>query len=231
MLSEESGILSVERYLSVLLSLFKNQGGFVLFNTEFAGVRDSGKTIKLLLSNDSGESEVTSRYVINAAGLSAASVSTQAGFQNIPDVYFCMGHYFRVLGARNQFNHLIYPVPNETYLGTHITIDLNGEVKLGPDAVYMDDNIEDYRTFISEKKTFVQDVTQFWPGIKKYTLVEDFIGIRPKLYSSGMDSKDFYIRDELRDNTARWISLYGIESPGVTASMALGPYIHREYFN
>ena len=139
MYSSESGILSTERYMDVLLSIYKGDGGYYLPETEFKSVNNSGNKMNVTLhSGQDGESQIATKYLINAGGLNATSISENAGFTQVPNVYYCKGHYFKVHGVRNSFSHLIYPVPDKTYLGTHVTIDLQGEIKLGPDAVYME---------------------------------------------------------------------------------------------
>ena len=228
-LSPETGILSAHRYMDVLLSEFQQNGGFFIPNTEFRSITrlNNRMSVNLYTLNE-GMNTAQTRYVINAAGLHSSDVSAKAGFQDVPQVYFCKGHYYKVRGARNRFSHLIYPVPDKTYLGTHMTLDLQGELKLGPDAVYLDKNREDYSTFLSTRQPFIDNVEKFWPFVGNHVIVEDMTGIRPKLYSENMPAEDFVIRDEGRNGYPHWISMYGIESPGLTASMAFGPYIQNE---
>lgn len=232
MYSSESGILSADRYMDVLLSLFKENGGYYLPETEFKSINNSGNKMNVTLhSKQDGESQIETKYLVNAAGLAATKISANAGMANVPNTHYCKGHYFKVHGARNSFSHLVYPVPDKTYLGTHVTIDLKGEIKLGPDAVYLEKNCEDYSEFLSEKSSFIESVKEFWPNVINYQVEEDMIGIRPKLYSGDMDAKDFIIRDEAEAGYPNWISMYGIESPGLTASMAFGPYIDQEFLS
>ncbi|NQU67282.1 MAG: NAD(P)/FAD-dependent oxidoreductase [Candidatus Marinimicrobia bacterium] len=229
--SSESGILSVDRYMDVQLNLFKANGGGFLPGTRFADMSLKGELMELCFhSNQDGEQKAMAKRTINATGLSVNQTSTDAHFNDIPNIFFCKGHYFQVTGARHAFTHMVYPLPDETFLGIHITPDLSGEIKIGPDAVYLNENLEDYGEFLSSAESFIKDVRRYWPGITSYTIQPVMTGIRPKLYDRGEIARDFLIRDEAQADCPNWINLFGIESPGVTASLAFGPYIDEIFF-
>ncbi len=228
-LSEETGILSVHRYMDVMLRQFENAGGGFSPHSQFHRLEKNGSELELAVRCGDDIIPLSAKRVVNSAGLNAAELANNAGFPSVPEVYFARGHYFRVHGARHKFNHLIYPIPDASHLGTHVTLDLNGEIKLGPDVVYMSGKEEEYGAFLTSAHIFIERVKPYWPNIVNFSVEKDMTAIRPKLYKSGEPPKDFVIRDETDFGLPNWINLFGIESPGITASLAVGPYIHRSF--
>lgn len=158
-LSKETGILSVHRYMEVMMGQFREAGGSFVPLTKFSHVDVAGEgEIRAVVHWENEEDVLTTRRIINAAGLYATDLANNAGFPSVPEVYFARGHYYRVQGARHVFRRLVYPVPDSVHLGTHVTLDLNDEVKLGPDVVYMEENREEYGTFLTLAETFIQRV-------------------------------------------------------------------------
>ena len=229
--SRESGVLSVDRYMAVLLNLFQANGGGFLPATRFLNMQPKHGLMELCFGSETdSEEQALTKRVVNATGLSADHTAKKAHFVDIPKIHYCKGHYYQVTGARKRFEHMVYPIPDETFLGIHITPDLSGELKLGPDAVYLPENVEDYSRFLTTRKIFVNDVKRYWPGVTAYVLEPAMIGIRPKLYRQGEPARDFIIRDESIAGYPNWINLFGIESPGITTSLAIGPYIDAHIF-
>ncbi len=227
-LSEESGIVSADRLMDVLLAKYKSLGGQLLLETEFLSSTKSGESFSLKIKTlQDEESEISANKVINSAGLYADKVSEKAGYTICEKIHFCKGHFFQVPKARNTLNHLIYPLPTDTFLGIHTITGLNGEIKLGPDAVFMEDNLEDYSKFHPVENSFRKCVEQYWKQISDYEILPDMVGIRPKLYSENESPKDFVVNQ----TDEGWINLIGIESPGLTSSLAFGPFIHKTYWD
>ncbi|MBC8213958.1 MAG: NAD(P)/FAD-dependent oxidoreductase [Candidatus Marinimicrobia bacterium] len=222
--SEESGIVSADRLMDVLLAQFKMLGGHFLPETKFLSSHKISNGFKLTLkSMQEGLTKITTQKVVNSAGLYADEVSQKAGYQVDERIHFCKGHFFQVPDARNTLNHLVYPLPTETFLGIHTITGLNGEVKLGPDAVYLEDNVENYSQFDNVENIFRENVEQYWKSLKDYEIIPDMVGIRTKLYEENEPQKDFVIKQQ----DDGWISLLGIESPGLTSSLAFGEYIEN----
>lgn len=172
--------------------------------------------------------QVLAERVINAAGLYALDVAEQAGFAYGKRGYavrFCKGSYFKVPEARGLFRHLIYPLPGENYLGIHVKLDLIDEIGLGPDAVYQDENVIDYLVDPSREAHFRADVRQYWPMVDKFRLEADWAGIRPHLFLNSSHYRDFLITHETEAGCPGWVNMLGMDSPGLTAAMAIGPYI------
>lgn len=229
--SAETGIVSAGRLVEVLQSQFQIAGGQIAFNTDFVKAIRTSKNYQLTTADHEGDTEVITKRVINSAGLNAIKASESAGIPPTEKLYFCKGHYFKVNGAKNKYKHLVYPVPDETHLGTHLTVGLEGEIKLGPDAVYLPENIEDYGEFLSSAETFRESVKVYWPGIDEFEITPEMTGIRPKLYAYNNTARDFAIREETSAGFPGWVNLFGIESPGLTSALAFGPYIHQQFKN
>jgi L-2-hydroxyglutarate oxidase LhgO len=127
--------------------------------------------------------------------------------------------------ARGLFQHLVYPLPGENFLGIHTILDMLDEIGLGPDAVYQDENQLDYTVDPARESHFRSEVRQYWPNIDQYRMEADWAGIRPHLYISGTHQRDFVIAHEVDAGCHGWVNLLGIDSPGLTAAMEFGPYI------
>jgi L-2-hydroxyglutarate oxidase LhgO len=170
------------------------------------------------------------KTVINCAGLHADKIVAMLGIDIDKHLYRqhpCKGDYFRTMG-RPPVKMLVYPVPKGPGLGIHLTPDLGGAVRLGPNAYYVD-NI-DYEPGSSEKE-FREDVIRFLPSIKNYELVADFAGVRPKLQGPNEGFRDFVIRNESDKGFHGFINLVGIESPGLTSAPAIGELVTGIYQN
>ena len=178
---------------------------------------------------DDNQFSFTSSIVINCAGLEADKI---AGFVGIDDnnykIYFCKGEYFRINPPKNKLvSRLIYPVPEDKLvsLGIHSTIDLSGGLKLGPSAFYLDENIYDYSVDSKNKTDFYLSAKEFLPFLEPKDLSPDMAGIRPKIQGPGENTRDFIIRNESDKGFPGFINLIGIESPGLTSSMAIAEYV------
>jgi L-2-hydroxyglutarate oxidase LhgO len=160
------------------------------------------------------------RGVVNSAGLHAQALARAiAGVptQSIPPTYYAKGNYF-ALAAKPPFSRLIYPVPEPGGLGVHITVDLAGQARFGPDVEWI--NRIEYSVDPHRADKFYAEVRRYWPELPDNSLQPAYCGIRPKLGPPGMNS-DFVIQGATAHGVAGLVNLYGIESPGLTASMAL----------
>ncbi len=168
--------------------------------------------------------------VINSAGLNFDRVAEMVGL-DIDSIGYrlhpCKGDYFRLTG-KAPVKSMIYPIPSGPGLGIHLTPDMAGSIKLGPNAYYSD--YADYKVE-SDPLTFREDVVKFLPLISERELLVDSTGIRPKLDGPGGGFRDFIIRHEEDRGFPGFIDLIGIESPGLTASPAIGEYVSEMYEN
>ena len=171
---------------------------------------------------------IKAKTVVNTAGLFSDRVAEMLGIDVEEAGYrlhLCKGDYFRVVG-KPPIKMLVYPVPKGPGLGIHLTPDLAGAVRLGPNAYYVEE--ADYRVESSEEE-FRGDVKRFLPCISKCQLVSDFAGIRPKLQGPGQGFKDFVIRHEVNRDLFGFVNLIGIESPGLTAAPSIGEFVAELY--
>lgn len=167
------------------------------------------------------------RTFINAAGLSAASLASRIDALDstlVPEIRFARGVYFALAGGKPPFRHLVYPLPDSASLGVHATIDLGGAARFGPDVEWIDD-ASDYYVDPARAASFKRAIESYWPAISDHELVPAYAGIRPKLCGPGDPAADFRIDGPEGTGIAGLCCLYGIESPGLTASLAIGEYV------
>lgn len=221
-LSPESGVFDSHGYMSALEGEIEAAGGAVVTSAPFEGAEplaNGGFSIRV---GGEGATTVTSRLLVTAAGLSAQAVAGSIeGFPaaGIPQGHFGKGVYFRLSGPA-PFNRLVYPPPIPGALGTHYRKDLGGQGVFGPDLVYVDH--EDYEVDPAKRDEFVQYIRRFWPSVRAEALSADYAGIRPKLHGAGEAQPDFQLRGQESHGIEGLMALFGIESPGLTSSMAIG---------
>lgn len=163
--------------------------------------------------------------VVNSAGLKAQAVARSiAGVppHTIPPTYYAIGHYYTLAGGA-PFSRLIYPVARQDWFGVHVTIDLGGQVKFGPDFSWIDR--VDYRFDESREAAFYTAIRYYFPGLRDGTLQPGYTGIRPKIAGPGEPAQDFVILGPREHGIPGLVNLYGIESPGLTASLAIADHV------
>jgi len=161
------------------------------------------------------------RELINCAGLSAPEVASRiAGLpaQHVPPARLCKGSYFSFSG-RAPFRHLVYPAPESAGLGVHMTLDLGGQARFGPDVEWVD--AQDYRVDPARADGFYAAIRRYWPGLPDNSLQPAYSGIRPKISGPGEPAADFRISGLVEHGVAGLVNLFGIESPGLTSCLAL----------
>ncbi|WP_252472127.1 FAD-dependent oxidoreductase [Microbulbifer okhotskensis] len=144
--------------------------------------------------------------------------------REIPTTYFAKGSYFTQSG-KVPFSHLIYPLPETAGLGIHLTLDMAGGARFGPDVEWIDSI--NYKMDPGKQNTFCNSIRRYWPGLADNTLQPGYAGIRPKIVSQGAPSGDFKIYHKILNNKAHLLAFFGIESPGLTSSLYLGKIITR----
>ncbi|MDP1536187.1 MAG: NAD(P)/FAD-dependent oxidoreductase [Burkholderiales bacterium] len=165
------------------------------------------------------------RTVINSAGLQAPAVARSiVGVppQSIPPTYYAIGHYYTLTG-KSPFNHLVYPVTRADWLGVHVTIDLGGQVKFGPDFSWIDGI--DYRFDESREAGFYEAIRRYYPGLQDGALQPGYTGIRPRITGPGEPAQDFTFSGPAAHGIPGLVNLFGIESPGLTASLAIADHV------
>ena len=209
------------------------------YNSEVVGIKKESDYYKVEVKDEvEGEKSIysfTSNIVINASGLHSDEIAAMVGL-SFPEykLHYWKGEYFGVGNGKHKLvNHLIYPVPNMniTGLGVHGTLDLNGALKLGPNTIYLANREKDYSIDINHKKEFHQSASTFMPFLNETDLHPDQSGIRPKLQKPGDSARDFIITEETDNGYSGFINLIGIESPGLTASLAIANMVSNLYKN
>lgn len=222
--SPSTGIIDSHTLLKKLLLEFKERGGEIVYNTELVGVDKISDGFELSVEDkQEGSFSLSTRILINAAGLNSDKVAAMAGIkQDEYKIKYSKGDYFRVHNNKAKLiNRLIYPLPKQegSGLGIHATLDLAGGLRLGSDDEYIDEI--NYDIDQSKNRAFCQDVKPMLPFINLEDLGPDTSGIRPKLQGPGEDFRDFLIKDEADNGFPGLINLIGIESPGLTSSLAI----------
>ena len=222
LVSPSTGIVDSHGLMLALQGDAENAGGQCVFMTPFreGRVLENGE---FLLSFDGDEAmDLTARCVINATGLSAPAVARRLAGQPaalIPPAYYCKGSYF-TLSGRSPFSRLIYPMPDSAGLGVHLTVDLGGQAKFGPDTEWVDG--EDYDLDPRRAGRFYEAVRSYWPALPDGALQPGYTGIRPKIVGPGEPAADFVIAGPATHGVRGLVNLFGIESPGLTACLAIG---------
>ena len=229
--SETTGIVDSHSLMASFEAYASNNGATFAYNHQINNISKikGGYNLKILSGNETFF--YTSEIVINAAGLMADKIAALPGIN--PDeadyqLSYAKGHYFRLKpGMSNLAEHLIYPVPQKNWigLGIHITKDLSGSIKFGPDIHYLPDNILDYSYEPGIKEKFIESIHRYAPLVKFDDIQEDQVGIRPKLQKEGEGFRDFIINEESDKGFPGFWNLIGIESPGLTSAIAIGKYI------
>lgn len=225
--SPSTGIVDSHALMLALLGEAEDGGAFLSLNTEIVSGRIDGDLFVLQTRDTStGASfEIAARHVVNAAGLGANKLAASLeGLdpKSVPPLRYARGNYFSVTG-KPAFSRLIYPVPEPGGLGVHLTLDLNGGMRFGPDVEWIDD--KDYTVDPRRADHFYGEIRRYWPGLADGGLSPTYSGIRPKLSGPGDPAADFVIQGPETHGIAGLVNLFGIESPGLTSSLAIAELV------
>ncbi|MCB9960654.1 MAG: NAD(P)/FAD-dependent oxidoreductase [Hyphomonas sp.] len=225
-LSEETGILDSHAYMLSLQGDLEDHGGAVVLGApvEKTEILPDGRF--RLKVGGAEPVEIITKVLVNSAGLYAVRTARNMdGYAPdlLPFFTLAKGNYFSCQ-ARPVFTHLIYPAPVEGGLGVHITLDLGGRMRFGPDVEWLghdDPDQIDYTVDLSRSDSFYDAVRQYWPGLPDGAIATDYSGCRPKLSAPGQPAADFRIDGPELHGHAGLVHLFGIESPGLTSSLAI----------
>jgi L-2-hydroxyglutarate oxidase LhgO len=221
-LSPESGLFDSHGYMLALRGEIEDRGGALALNTPLLGATPLEDGGFVLRAGGEEATELRVRLLVTAPGLGAQSVAASIeGFpaDKIPALHFGKGVYFRLIG-KAPFEHLIYPPPIPGALGTHYRKDLGGQAVFGPDLAYVE--TEDYTVDPAKAADFESYIRQFWPGLPDNALSPDYAGLRPKIHGPGEPQPDFRLDGVEMHGIPGLMALFGIESPGLTSSLAIG---------
>ena len=225
-LSPSTGIIDSHALMLAYLGDAENHGASLALNSPVTAGSITGDGIVL----DVGGAEpmqIACSTVINAAGHGAPILSRSIkGIpgETIPRNYYAIGHYY-TLSGKTPFNRLVYPVARQDWLGVHVTIDLGGRCKFGPDFGWVD--TLDYRFDESREARFYEAIRRYYPGLKDGALQPGYTGIRPRITGKGEEAADFVIQGPRDHGITGMVNLYGIESPGLTSSLAIGAHVRE----
>ena len=223
-LSPSTGIVDSHALMHAYLGDAEAAGAALALRAPMLGGSVGADSFRLDVGGDE-PMRLECRLLVNAAGLHAPALADNiAGIppSSIPKAYFCRGVYF-TLSGRSPFRRLVYPVPEHAGLGVHLTLDLAGQAKFGPDVEWIDGI--DYTVDPRRGDRFYAAIRTYWPGLKDGALQPGYAGIRPKIGGPGEPAADFCVQGPADHGVAGLVNLYGIESPGLTSSLAIADYV------
>ncbi|XP_024981113.1 L-2-hydroxyglutarate dehydrogenase, mitochondrial [Cynara cardunculus var. scolymus] len=247
--SPTSGIIDSHSLMLSQTGEAESQGTTFCYNNTVVGAHLEGQQIHLHISETESlrnwdcksqrypDVVLLPKLVVNAAGLSSAALARCFSGLNrgvIPQSYYSRGCYFSLSNTTvPPFRHLIYPIPEDGTLGVHVTLDLDGQVKFGPDIEWLNDiddissiqNKFDYTVHADRAKEFYPKIRKYYPSLKDGSLQPGYAGIRPRVSGPGNGFVDFIIQGEESHEIPGLVNLFGIESPGLTSSMAIAEYV------
>jgi L-2-hydroxyglutarate oxidase LhgO len=221
--SPSTGIIDSHALMLSLQGDFENAGGLTVLNSAVAGVFIAADAIKIVMKDGA---EILTKTLVNAAGLSAPLIArSMQGFDPklVPQAYYAKGSYF-TLSGKSPFSRLIYPVPEAAGLGVHLTLDLGGQAKFGPDVEWVQ-SADDLVVNPARGDAFYAEVRKYWPDLQDGALIAGYAGMRPKINSPAEAAADFMIQGPQDHGVKGLVNLFGIESPGLTSSMAIGALV------
>lgn len=224
LLSPSTGIVDSHALMLSLRGEAEAAGGAFAFHAPLLQARVQDEGIEIDVGGEAPMS-LQCRLLINAAGLAATMVARRIDgmpIELIPPAYLAKGNYFSC-SARSPFSHLIYPVPEPGGLGVHLTLDLAGQAKFGPDVEWIDSI--DYVVDPERANRFYPAIRRYWPGLPDDALIPGYAGIRPKIVPPAVAVQDFMIQGSREHGVAGLINLFGIESPGLTSCLAIADYV------
>ena len=222
--SPSTGILDTHRYMESLEREAQDQGAVISYRTPFLRARYEQTGF---ISDVGGRepTQIRSRVFVNAAGLGALAVAGRVdamSTEHMPRVWLAKGSYFSIRDPI-PFSRLIYPMPDRGGLGIHLSWDLTRRGRAGPDVEWIEQ--VDFGVEEARSSTFEKSIRAYWPGLSEEALAPDFASIRPKLHGPQQTSADFLVQAEDVHGVPGLINLFGIESPGLTASLALAELV------
>jgi L-2-hydroxyglutarate oxidase LhgO len=219
--SPETGIIDSHRYMLALRGDLEDRGGMVAFASPIERLKPAPGGGWDVAVGGSEPQWLSFDAVVNCAGLGAQRLALATeGYppERVPRLVLAKGNYFGFAG-RPVFSRLIYPVPVPGGLGVHVTLDLAGRMRFGPDVEWIER--EDYDVDANRALAFYRSIRDYWPGLPDNSLAPDYCGIRPKLTGPGEAAADFMIQGPAQHGLARMVHLFGIESPGLTCTLSL----------
>ncbi|MDF1485248.1 NAD(P)/FAD-dependent oxidoreductase [Ramlibacter sp. H39-3-26] len=225
LLSPSTGIVDSHALMTALLGDIENAAGLLALDSPLE--RAAATAAGIVLTARDG-TQLLAGTVVNAAGLHAQALARRfdgLDARHVPPAHYAKGSYF-TLSGRSPFSRLIYPVPQAAGLGVHLTIDLGGQAKFGPDVQWVDAP-DDLAVDPARGDAFYAEVRKYWPALRDGALEPGYAGIRPKIQAPGEPARDFLVQGPREHGVAGLVNLFGIESPGLTSCMAIGQHVRE----
>ena len=222
--SPSTGIIDVHEFMTTLLGDLEAHGGTLVLDTEARRVRAVRDGLELSVRTGNDEYVIVARNLVNSAGLGAVALARRienSPMADVPAAHLAKGNYFSC--SARPFHHLVYPMPNDAGLGIHATLDLDGSVRFGPDVEWV--QTIDYSVDPSRVRHFHESIREYWPDVANVDLQPAYAGIRPKIVGPGQKAVDFVVAGPAQHGVPGLVNLLGIESPGLTAALALGEHV------
>ena len=226
LLSPSTGIIDSHALMTSYQGDLERGGGNVVLQTRVQEVELGSGAHPVHVVTTADGTRLATPLLVNAAGLTAPALARDfIGFdpKHVPTAYFAKGNYFTLAG-RAPFTHLIYPLPQSAGLGVHLTLDLAGQAKFGPDVQWVQDP-DDFSVDPERAESFYSEVRKYWPGLPDGALQPAYAGIRPKINAPTEAAADFCIQGPANHGVPGLVNLFGIESPGLTSSLAIGDHV------
>lgn len=236
LLSASTGIVDSHGFMLSLLGGFEDAGGMIAYQSPLISAKPIGSKAQDGFELEIGGSDamkIQTKLLINCAGMSAPAIAKKIeglAQEQIPKAYFAKGNYFSLSG-KSPFKHLIYPIPEPGGLGVHLTLDMGGQAKFGPDVEWLeidDENQIDYTVNPKRGDGFYAAVRKYWPGLKDNALQPDYSGVRAKIVQPNSPAGDFCFNTPKDHGLEGLFNLYGFESPGLTSSLAIAKYLEGQ---
>jgi len=229
--SPTTGIVDSHALMLALQGDLERAGGQLALQSPVRGASfRAGRPALVRVGGDGDQFEIEADRVVNATSLHACALALAfEGLdpRHVPRPRFAKGSYFTLAG-RTPFRHLVYPAPVDAWLGVHVTLDLAGQARFGPDLQWLDveqpEHI-DYRVEAERAQPFEAAIRRYWPGLPDGALVPGYSGVRPKIHGPGEPAPDFRIDGPAQHGVAGLVNLFGVESPGLTSALAIGELV------
>ena len=218
--SPSTGIVDSHGLMLSLLGDFENAGGTLVTRSPVNSFRQVSDGFELDVGSGAHTMKLQSRWLINSAGHGAIALAKGAGMEELADGHYPAGHYFSYRG-KSPFNHLIYPVAGSGSLGVHGTLDLGGQLKFGPDLEWRERLDYTFESSETRRQHFESSIRAYYPALEVNRLQPGYVGVRPRMSGPGEPMGDFKIMGPESHGMHGLVQLFGIESPGLTACLAI----------
>jgi L-2-hydroxyglutarate oxidase LhgO len=234
LLSPSTGIVDSHALMLALQGDLERAGGALALRSEVQSVHFAGtRPARVRVRTAEGSFEIDADRVVNAAGLHACALARRfAGLpaQHVPRAHYAKGSYFTLAG-RPPFSRLVYPAPVDAWLGVHVTLDLGGQMRFGPDLEWLDvatPEAIDYAVDPARAASFEAAIRRYWPALPDGALQPGYSGVRPRIHGPGEAAPDFRIDGPADHGVPGLVNLFGIESPGLTSALAIAECVARQ---